>query len=1142
MQARKSRSAYAAASDSSSFNRQLLRSGGNVFVGICPLPAFPQFHAFTGEFIHFGDIVLVHFHQNHIQQHDGAIGIAFHRSVMLTIPPPFAHFRIEAQNSAGEWQTIAFDQHRAAYVMEALCPEYRIFVEDRLWEVWRCVPHHFIMARSAHRFNKPKPSRSAAPPKQANKNANAVGYAKRQALRSKRKSNDDVYEYAPEKKGERRAKIKMDFDPEEIMDVGGAEEREELRARLIGENSDEEGGVDSEDDEEIESDDAFDEDDDDRFAGFFTKKTKKAKKPRKQVEVDLNEDSDEGEGSELEGNNDSEEEDEEEEGDPDEFYDMLDVLDGVAKIESGSDDEDETPAQYDVPMKSAPPQSAFESEDDQEEDEDDGESGADEDEESVDDFAPSDMDEDAPEGMEDLANFVSTLDTSSGTKRKPDADDDSALPTRPAKRRILPEQTEAGPENEFRAATTGSKIGLDDLLAPLASESSSTLQSLKQAAKALRPSVSSSKRKAQTLSAPLAQRAQERLDREAAYEQTKEEVDKWTDTMKRIRQADHLSFPLQRPTRDGESSLVAKFKPTTALETSVDRLLKTAALRESDLERTEDAMLEGQSELTVEEVAERRAELRKMRELMTRAELKARRANKIKSKAYRKLQRRAKDKLAAADSDVDMDDEDPEGQARRDLERARERATLRHKHTGKWARAQKGKHDDNSRAAMEEMLDRGERLRRRIEGKDSDDDDSDSDEDEDGEEGEVDPEAIKRRAFDELAGLDAKGKEAEEGQSKGARAVFEMKFMKEAMARKDAEAARVVDDYVRELGGAASGSEDGGEGEAGQDDPSGVVSLRQGGRLTFRPGVAASDASSVTLKSTDFVSPVEEGPSRFSADVADEENPWLAPRETGAKAARKKNEVVVSKDSKALDKSRAKMEKRAKKRQLEKEKAADEAVVEIDVTKVLTKPPEGKEKGKKEVAKEKEASATAATSAFDSEDDSEDEVELQEQALLKKGTKNKGPTAFTQRDLVAKAFAGDNVIQQFEEAKQAEVNADAPKEIDTTLPGWGSWGGAGLKKRTKPKFVKQIPGVAPAARADAGKKHLIVSERKDKKAAKYLVRDLPYPYTSAAQYERSMERPLGAEWNTRVGFQRATLPKVVKKMGTVIDPLEKLHS
>ena len=59
---------------------------------------------------------------------------------------------------------------------------------------------------------------------------------------------------------------------------------------------------------------------------------------------------------------------------------------------------------------------------------------------------------------------------------------------------------------------------------------------------------------------------------------------------------------------------------------------------------------------------------------------------------------------------------------------------------------------------------------------------------------------------------------------------------------------------------------------------------------------------------------------------------------------------------------------------------------------------------------------------------------------------------------------------------------------------------------------------------------MIISEKRDKKAAKYLVKDLPYPYTSKAQFERSMDRPLGTEWNTRVGFQKGTLPKVVKKV------------
>jgi U3 small nucleolar RNA-associated protein 14 len=129
--------------------------------------------------------------------------------------------------------------------------------------------------------------------------------------------------------------------------------------------------------------------------------------------------------------------------------------------------------------------------------------------------------------------------------------------------------------------------------------------------------------------------------------------------------------------------------------------------------------------------------------------------------------------------------------------------------------------------------------------------------------------------------------------------------------------------------------------------------------------------------------------------------------------------------------------------------------------------------------------------------------------------------------------------------------------VDTSLPGWvgapepfasayltvpqGSWGGLGTRKQPpKPHLIKRVAGVDPKSRADYGKAHVIISEKRDKKAAKYLVKDLPYPYTSQAQFERSMETPLGMEWNTRLGFQRGTLPKIVKKMGTIISPLEKL--
>lgn len=69
-------------------------------------------------------------------------------------------------------------------------------------------------------------------------------------------------------------------------------------------------------------------------------------------------------------------------------------------------------------------------------------------------------------------------------------------------------------------------------MAPL--ESSSALQSLKQS---IKPLINGS-----SLSIPLPLRAQEKLDRAAAYEQTKAEIDKWNETMKQIKQVFGIQF------------------------------------------------------------------------------------------------------------------------------------------------------------------------------------------------------------------------------------------------------------------------------------------------------------------------------------------------------------------------------------------------------------------------------------------------------------------------------------------------------------------------------------------------------------------------------------------------------------------------
>ena len=174
---------------------------------------------------------------------------------------------------------------------------------------------------------------------------------------------------------------------------------------------------------------------------------------------------------------------------------------------------------------------------------------------------------------------------------------------------------------------------------------------------------------------------------------------------------------------------------------------------------------------------------------------------------------------------------------------------------------------------------------------------------------------------------------------------------------------------------------------------------------------------------------------------------------------KKTNEAVVQKDSKALDKSKNKLKKQARKREEGREMAKEDGIVEISSDKVLTLPsaPSGSSPSES-IRKTDQRASQQAVQADEGESDSNSEVEAQETALTLKGKrKANGIKAFEQRDLVAVAFAGDNVVQvrsclfrclltlvidryyfsqNFEEAKSREIASDAPREVDTTIPGW----------------------------------------------------------------------------------------------------------
>ena len=180
------------------------------------------------------------------------------------------------------------------------------------------------------------------------------------------------------------------------------------------------------------------------------------------ADVDLNEDSvDEAEvhAEDESASGESDEEEEEEEGDPSEFVDVLDVLDGRGEPDSG-DDMGEVERGGQVAATVNRREAEDEEDDERDADEDMEGSGDDSDEQSDEEegvnmvsASEDEGDEGDDSALQELENFVSGLDA--GQKRKaPDEDDaQDGGDSKPArKRRLLRERTEAGAENEFAAA------------------------------------------------------------------------------------------------------------------------------------------------------------------------------------------------------------------------------------------------------------------------------------------------------------------------------------------------------------------------------------------------------------------------------------------------------------------------------------------------------------------------------------------------------------------------------------------------------------------------------------------------------------------------------------------------------------------
>ncbi|GBC07953.1 hypothetical protein RclHR1_07800006 [Rhizophagus clarus] len=897
----------------------------------------------------------------------------------------------------------------------------------------------------------------------------------------------------------------------DIFEIEQETEHERRRKNIDEIESYEYVGVDKiekKDDEEIDSDEAFNDSDEERFEHFiFRGSNQKEIKKRLDEGIDLDE-TDDDSGEENESDDDDKLDKEYQE---DESRITGINVEGFVGFGDSDSDKDETDEEIKALI----------------EDEEDNDT------QEIDDGIKAD----------NLASFIGSLDK----KRKRTIDDEMNSFDKPKKQ--LKERTEAYKESEYNLATRESsnirkKIDLSDLIGSIQEETG--FSGLKQKLASLESGGNKGTYK-EPLPAPLPLRIQERLNRRAAYEKTKKDITKWEPIVKQNREAEHLKFPINAPLphRQTNNVLVATFQPSTEFEKEVNSILAENGVKEKNLQQYEELQM---SKLSVEEVEKRVKELRKMRELAFREEIKARRIAKIKSKTYRKIRKKEKNKLSLkqlAELDPKLAREE---QLRLETSRAQERMTLKHKNTSKWAKQalKHGHHNLESRQAITEQLRRHEELKRKIHDLGSDEELDDSSSENSDVENEDDIDVIKAKAFDELAQLEQK----ESGNEEEMKGLFGMKFMRIATEREKRCTQGMIDDFIEDLENEENATKE----VKKEPKESSITHVGNNpGRMVFGRSIEKSISEhKVDIKKlSKSIFDLESSPSEESKEANnqtesindysmetnfEEENPWLQTDTSKILSSSKKNNKGIINENNRSDKMVSK---------LKKLKQGDQSQdgIEIDIDKVLAigsvQMAENKSNEKEDSSIPRSDDTTNEKSKFKSvEEISDDTPDVETNFVHAKDS-----IAFSQRELVARAFANDNVIEEFEAEKQAIIEEDEPKEQDLTLPGWGSWGGKGVKKPKKKKLVlaKPLPGgIEASKRKDVKLQHVIINEKRIKKAKKYLSTSIPHPFETYEQYERSLRTPLGTEWNTQEVFQKVVTPRIITKMGTVIDPLNVL--
>ncbi|XP_068697898.1 U3 small nucleolar RNA-associated protein 14 homolog A-like isoform X3 [Montipora foliosa] len=650
-----------------------------------------------------------------------------------------------------------------------------------------------------------------------------------------------------------------------------------------------------------------------------------------------------------------------------------------------------------------------------------------------------------------------------------------------------------------------------------------------------------------TLDVPLSKPEAQKIQRIIAYGQAKQDVHKWAPTVKKNREAEHLAFPLKPftppvPTLRG---LAVNFKPRTPLEEEIAAVLKGSShvLEREKKELTADeerALLA----MDFEEAKERRGELQKLRALQSYYELKCHRIKKIKSRKYRRVKRKAEMRAAAkmpADEDQQNDEDTTEVQEKADQRRALERVSLKHRNTTKWARylMKKGSKSAEAKKLLQEQL----RISRTLTEKDAIESESEEESTEvtaaELEEIEKDLEDVEEAYGNLLTSednpwrLDSLGARPHppEASADGMECDSSTKLHRlqpirteeanlnddEGSADDDEEMESEDEFEVKLVKSAESRKKKSG----GEPDSVGAKKGKKRKSEIVLPNARENAKKTSKVNKTDKFGG---GSAEKSSDNNDNADACSSDKEGISLKKNKKGKKFRKRNT--SDKSKGKTEKLVLESNVSTEKTVDNDVKDVDE---CGNKADRSHKGNKNFVE------TERCTPNDIRVDPKKIFRIEDQGNASEENED---TVQQKRIDIQQAFANDDVVEEFVQEKSDIVKASEPKDVDLSLPGWGSWAGAGIKpsEAKKKRFIKKADPAPP--RKDKDLSHVIINEEKSKLFSKTQVSEVPYPYDNHVQFERSMRNPVGKHWNTGTAVNQLTKPRVSTLIGTIIEPIK----